>query len=100
MWLRLLQALAYSGWRMPDGVEIPRRGEGWVVWNYDALGPAPGAKTAPGVSPKGLSSSLLGRFFDQMQLTGVSVHLLSPEMIKWQVKGPVFFISRLKLPQL
>ena len=33
---------------------------------------------------------------------GAEVHgpHTSEEMIKWQVKGPVFFISRLKLPQL
>jgi hypothetical protein len=71
---------------MPEGVEMPRRGEGWVVWNYDALQPAPGSKAGAG---KQLSKSLLGRLFEQMQLTGVSVHLLSPEMISWQVRASV-----------
>lgn len=70
--------MAAAKWALPPGVAIPRAGESWVVWSYEALAPGGGGGG-------GLDGSLLGALHRRFEMSGVALHLLSPEMLRWQV---------------
>eukprot|EP00951_Prasinocladus_malaysianus_P012586 scaffold93922_cov24-Prasinocladus_malaysianus.AAC.1 len=84
---------------MPRGTQLPGRGESWVVWSYGALEPGPPKASSPsarGSNPKasdGFEGTLLGRLWRQLEMTGFSLSLLSPEAVRWQTRVYFAFMA-------